>query len=252
MDLSRQIGKLVEKGVEAAVQKAQEELFRVAVDVTGKVIQDIKGKKEVDSTTEKKADHTFRDFLLAEKWKKVDYSRLDRLLAAGKWEKADRETTKIMCQVVGREDKGWLTPESMDIFPCQGLRTIDQLWKQYSKGKFGFSNQKDIYQDICQSKGEFSPAYYIWRPFCVRVGWSERRRYGDYDGETGWLSYSDLTFDHIKAPIGHLPYDLFWCEAEKLNLALSIIDWLTVGPSPWCLAVDKFRKLYRRLITCEI
>jgi hypothetical protein len=38
----------------------------------------------------------------------VNYSRLQQLLAAGKWKEADQETDKVMLQVAGREREGWL------------------------------------------------------------------------------------------------------------------------------------------------
>ena len=73
----------------------------------------------------------------------VNYSRLQQLLAAGNWKEADKETRKVMLQVVSRESKrGWLKTEDIDNFPCEDLQTIDQLWLHYSQGKFGFSVQK--------------------------------------------------------------------------------------------------------------
>ena len=40
----------------------------------------------------------------------------------------------------------------MKNFPCQDLGTIDKLWVEYSDGKFGFSVQKKIYQDLGGTK----------------------------------------------------------------------------------------------------
>ncbi|MBP0016279.1 MAG: GUN4 domain-containing protein [Cyanobacteria bacterium SBLK] len=50
-------------------------------------------------------------------------------------------------------DKGLLNVQSIDNFPCEDLREIDQLWIHYSKGRFGFSVQKRIYQGL-GGKGE--------------------------------------------------------------------------------------------------
>ena len=33
-------------------------------------------------------------------------------------------------------------------FPCEDLRTIDQLWVKYSNRHFGFCVQKHIYQSL--------------------------------------------------------------------------------------------------------
>ncbi len=123
----------------------------------------------------------------------IDYTRLQELLAAGKWQKADRETEAVMLKVSGREEEGWLTEEDMKTFPCQALRTIDSLWVKYSNGQFGFSIQKHIWQDIENSIQ--NDHVDIWKYFGDKVGW----RVND-----GWIGYSNLTFS-LDAPEGHLP-----------------------------------------------
>jgi hypothetical protein len=123
----------------------------------------------------------------------VDYTHLQDLLAAGEWQKADRETEAVMLQVSGREEEGWLTEEDMETFPCQDLRTIDQLWVKYSDGRFGFSIQKYIWQDIENTTKDDKVD--TWKYFGDKVGW----RVNDY-----WIGYSNLTFS-LDAPEGHLP-----------------------------------------------
>ena len=125
--------------------------------------------------------------------KGVDYSQLRDLLAAGKWQEADEETARVMCLAAGREEEGWLRTEDIDNFPCEDLRTINQLWLHYSNGKFGFSVQKEIYQSLGGTR-EYNEE--VWKKFCDRVGWRVK-------GE--WLYYEDLTFDLEAAPVGHLP-----------------------------------------------
>ncbi len=127
--------------------------------------------------------------------KGVDYTNLQRLLAAGKWKEADEETGKKMCEVMGRQKEGWLDVEHIDNFPCEDLRTIDQLWVKSSNGHFGFSVQKRIYQSLGGTRNYDEK---IWAAFGDRVGW---RKNGD------WIYYSDLTFS-TKSPGGHLP--LWW------------------------------------------
>ncbi len=58
----------------------------------------------------------------------VDYTNLRNLLAAGKWNSADHETGKVMLQVAGRTSKNQVSVEDIDNFPCEDLRTINQLW----------------------------------------------------------------------------------------------------------------------------
>jgi hypothetical protein len=122
----------------------------------------------------------------------VDYRRLRDLLKAGKWQEADQETRKRMCEVAGRTQEGWLRPEDIDHFPCEDLRTIDQLWVHFSDGKFGFSVQAKTYRELGGTREYDEKA---WRKFGDRVGW----RVGG-----NWLSYSDLTFN-TSAPFAHLP-----------------------------------------------
>ncbi|MGB5961885.1 MAG: serine/threonine-protein kinase [Coleofasciculaceae cyanobacterium] len=115
----------------------------------------------------------------------LNYRKLQNLLASGKWKEADQETLAVMIEAFHREKKGMLEREDIDQFPCEDLRTIDQLWVKYSYGRFGFSVQKRIY-DQCGRKGD---------TFGDRVGWRVNNK---------WLYPPDLTFT-LNAPRGHLP-----------------------------------------------
>ncbi len=124
--------------------------------------------------------------------KGIDYRNLESLLAAGKWQEADQETGTKMCEVMGRQEEGWLDVEHIDNFPCEDLRTIDQLWVYYSKGHFGFSVQKRIYQSLGGTRNYDQK---IWEAFGDRLGWRK---------ENEWIYYNDCTFSE-KSPEGHLP-----------------------------------------------
>ena len=121
----------------------------------------------------------------------MDYRKLRDYLAQGKWWEADEETKRVMLAVGKREKEGWLDDEHIDNFPCEDLRTIDQLWVKYSGGKFGFSVQKRIYQGF--GTREYNDE--IWDKFGYKVGWKKGGN---------WLYYTDITYDK-KAPEGHLP-----------------------------------------------
>ena len=69
---------------------------------------------------------------------------------------------------------------------------IDQLWVSASKGKFGFSVQKEIYESLRGTR-EYNGE--VWNKFGDRVGW---RKGGS------WLYSSDLTYSD-EAPKAHLP-----------------------------------------------
>jgi uncharacterized caspase-like protein len=122
----------------------------------------------------------------------VDYTKLRDLLATGEWQKADEETAQKMLEAAGRTEHGWLTSEDIDRFPCEDLRTIDQLWVKYSNGRFGFSVQKRIYESLGGS-GEYDRK--IWDAFGDRVGWRVNNK---------WLYYDEIKFSTL-APGGHLP-----------------------------------------------
>ncbi|WP_293181188.1 MULTISPECIES: GUN4 domain-containing protein [unclassified Microcoleus] len=121
----------------------------------------------------------------------IDYSKLRDLVAANKWEEADRETLRVMLKVAGTKQE-WLDTESIEKFPCEDLRTIDQLWVKYSKGHFGFSVQKLIYQSLGGTSGYNSE---VWGRFGDRVGWRQKNQ---------WVYYEDITFSE-KAPEAQLP-----------------------------------------------
>jgi len=123
----------------------------------------------------------------------MDYTNLRNLLAAKKWREADKETLRVMLKVGGREEEGRLNVESIDNFPCEDLRTIDQLWVKYSNGRFGFSVQKRIYQGLGRARKYDSE---IWEKFGDKVGWRKKNE---------WLYYRDLTFSE-RAQEAHLPW----------------------------------------------
>ncbi|MGB3266366.1 MAG: serine/threonine-protein kinase [Microcoleus sp.] len=120
----------------------------------------------------------------------VDYTRLRNLLAAGKWKEADGETLKVMLKAARREKEGYLDRESIENFPGDDLRTIDQLWVKYSQGRFGFSVQKKIWLEV-GGKVDYDTECKLGD----RCGW---RKGGE------WLNYSNLTFNK-QAPVGNLP-----------------------------------------------
>jgi hypothetical protein len=143
----------------------------------------------------------------------VDYTKLRDLLATGKWKEADQETIKKMLEEAERTSEGWLSEEDIDQFPCEDLRTIDQLWVQYSNGLFGFSVQKRIYQNVgATRKYELD----IWTAYGDRVGWRVRSH--------KWLYWDALKFN-TKAPEGHLPA-FGWESALRLKLVSSLVSRL--------------------------
>ncbi|WP_187602863.1 GUN4 domain-containing protein, partial [Microcystis aeruginosa] len=124
--------------------------------------------------------------------KGIDYRNLEDLLKRQQWKQADDETARVMLQAANRTEEGWLRVEDIDNFPCEDLRTIDQLWVKYSGGRFGFSVQAKIYRELGGTR-EYNER--VWNAFGDRVGWRVNK---------SWIYYKDVTFD-LKAPLGHLP-----------------------------------------------
>jgi hypothetical protein len=127
--------------------------------------------------------------------REIDYTRLRDLLKAKDWQAADDETYEVMIRAVGKESADVFTEDELLNFPCTDLKTIDRLWVKYSGGKWGFSVQKQIWQE-CDSPTEYNDN---WEKFCDRVGW---RKNGN------WVDYDDLTFDPEKSLPGGFPW--FW------------------------------------------
>ena len=140
--------------------------------------------------------------LLLPSEKGIDYTKLRDLLTQGKWKEADKETLLVMLKVAGREEEGWLRVSDIEKFPCTDLRTIDSLWVKYSKGRFGFSVQKRIWESV---GGTPNADYETYERFCDRVEWRVHNN---------WINYSDFTFT-TEAPWGHLP--LGWLGADGLG-----------------------------------
>ncbi len=120
----------------------------------------------------------------------ADYDKLRNLLAAEKWQEADKETAALMLKASGRE--GWLRVADIEKFPAQELRIIDQLWREYSSDRFGISVQKRIWQSIWDTK---NTDWKAWCCFGDTVGWRVKGN---------WLAHSSLKFTP-QAPEGELP-----------------------------------------------
>jgi GUN4-like/Caspase domain len=123
--------------------------------------------------------------------KGVDYRNLRDLLKAEKWREADEETVNVMLQASKCESGGLMDADSLKNFPCQDLKTIDQLWVKASDSHFGFSVQKKIWRKCGRPMSYNNDC---WDKFCDRVGWRAQ-------GEL--LIYSDLKF--APAPKGFSP-----------------------------------------------
>lgn len=112
-------------------------------------------------------------------------TRLEYWLKRHRWEEADMETNHIVLSKASRLQDGFLSKISIDFYSSEFLPKIDDLWWQYSKGRFGFSIQKFIYQEF-KSANDLSEFY-------EKIGW---KSYAEQDWEPKYT---------IFASPGHLP-----------------------------------------------
>jgi hypothetical protein len=123
------------------------------------------------------------------------YQKLEALLKAQRWKEADEETYQMMIKTVGKEVGQYFTSDDLLNFPYEELGTIDEMWVGYSKGRFGFSVQKDIYIDCGARLDGKYPGDKIWTEFGNRVGWMKKDK---------WQHYSQLD-PSFSSPEGILP-----------------------------------------------
>lgn len=127
-----------------------------------------------------------------------DYANLAELLAKGRWREADQTTKTMIGRACGLLADEILRPRHLSECPCEDLKLIDRLWRHYSRNRFGFSVQANIwnqYYTLFWDKGD------VWGLFGDRVGWRQNL----YVVDPRWKRYQHLTFN-LNAPIGHLPH----------------------------------------------
>ena len=123
------------------------------------------------------------------------YQALQQYLAEENWFEADNETLRLILAVTSREIED-LTPEDIKIFPCKDLMVIDQLWRSYSGGRFGFSVQLKTYREVGGSMySTIERNQKLIEAWGERLGWRKENR---------WLKCNNLDFS-LNAPAGCHP-----------------------------------------------
>jgi hypothetical protein len=135
-----------------------------------------------------------------------------------------------MLKLGGRSQVGFFDPKDVEAFPCPMLRLIDQLWTQASHGRFGFTVQKQLWQECdSEKRGGLSSRSFsaLPREECMgeKVGWQIQGR---------WLEYGELK-TNLEAPKGHLPVGFFWGYSGGLRAALLMLDRAVLKKFKACL-----------------
>ena len=177
---------------------------------------------------------------LASRIQYLRYQKLVNYLKQRDWRKADEETARLMLQTAGKEENQWLEIEEIENFPCEDLRTLNELWVKYSNGHFGFSVQKEIWIE-CGGKPGVYDDYESYKKFVDLVGW---RRKGN------WLYYNDLNFQRRGSPRGHLPW--LWMGAVAPRPGTVWGPSLRLGPGEGERGLGGCSSLASRLVKCSI
>ena len=123
------------------------------------------------------------------------YDGLRRYLVEGNWFEADKETIRLILDIAGLEQEE-LSPDEIKQFPCNDLRVIDQLWSKYSNGRFGFSIQLRIYQELGGNlAATIEQNQQLIEKWGEQLGWRENNR---------WKHCNELDYS-LNAPQGGHP-----------------------------------------------
>nr|YP_010338749.1 hypothetical protein MW444_pgp061 [Glaucosphaera vacuolata]UNJ18699.1 hypothetical protein [Glaucosphaera vacuolata] len=118
----------------------------------------------------------------------INYKALQLLLINHDFQGADKLTQEKLCELAGimPYERKWLYFTDINSLPIQDLHIIDNLWKVHSRNKFGFSIQKEIWNQNNRDWNE------LWK----KLGWQKDTRLSRYPEEFIW---------DLSAPSGHLP-----------------------------------------------
>ena len=126
-----------------------------------------------------------------------DGDRLEQLLNLGNFKDADLETKRLLLALVNREREGYLLATDVSQISPQAVRAIDRLWVQASNGRFGFSVQRALWQQLgCKSSGNMHTQTISENKLGEFVRWRVGGR---------WLSQWDDFNCDLNSPPGSLP-----------------------------------------------
>ncbi|MEW6494806.1 MAG: GUN4 domain-containing protein [Cyanobacteriota bacterium] len=195
----------------------------------------------------------------------MSLEEVENLLRASRWKDADIKTANCLLRYTQRRQGNWIRVEDIDRIPCECLYNLDQLWLSYSEGKFGFSVQESIYQNIEKdivvglredlqrfvskfmdgNSGKPSDK----RIFCI---------FENLNQTLGWnKDFSQLDRDILSiTPTGYFPYSI-WCYLDNQKVNISMGDLVKMwgvrgipGSMPRYLYV-LYSRLFTRIKICS-
>lgn len=146
------------------------------------------------------------------------FAPLRSFLADQNWQAADRETRRLIERWVHPNGDLFGTPLASNI-PADALQTIDRLWLDASNGRFGFSVQQRIWQEVsAQYPNDTNAAV---QAFGRRVGWVRPTPDRDNFISPDWFTEPELK-NSLDAPVGHFPWPgISWERIQNLLNAQS-------------------------------
>jgi hypothetical protein len=142
------------------------------------------------------------------KWR-INYNRLQTLLAAKHWQAADVETRAVLQRLAGsKADLLFSSKSVVSRIPLRDLQTLDSLWSKASGGRFGFTAQQRLWQQAARGSGNSRARV---ERFAQLVGWRrnqpllENNPIGMALSGGWWRLDSELNYA-ASAPVGHLPW----------------------------------------------
>ncbi|MCF2145374.1 serine/threonine-protein kinase [Desmonostoc muscorum LEGE 12446] len=207
-DLGQILDKLIQDYLKERYQSS-EEVIKL-VNAVGSPSSKPRYRKHIKTTTSSQPNYQSSSHHNLNAAVTASLTRLNELLASGRWQDANEKTFDILLTIADREKQGTLYLEDVEKLSCQELRTIDNLWTKYSNGHFGLSIQKQIWQKNIRVNQEVDEESLC--RFGTKVGWLRpkiirKELFGNADlffEQKPPLWFYDLTFT-IKAPKGHLP-----------------------------------------------
>jgi hypothetical protein len=118
----------------------------------------------------------------------IDYTSVQQALIQHDFQQADLLTLQKLCELAGSgaAQRQWLYFTEVDNFPSLDLQTLNELWLQYSGGKFGFAVQRELWLGVGKN----------WERLWPKIGWKSGNNWTRYPNGFTWS---------LDAPRGHLP-----------------------------------------------
>jgi len=125
------------------------------------------------------------------------FELLQKHLSDKNFRQADEETRRLLIVLAGEaaQKRGYVFFSEVQFISETDLKTIDQLWREHSNNKFGYSIQKRLFG---KAKKDFTK-------FFIKVGWMKK-----LDTEMEQYNYRSFPTEFIwelndDTPEGHLP-----------------------------------------------